>query len=591
MKKIFSFVLVCCLVAGCHSNLDLTDIDTTSKVELGLVMPLGTLRATLGDFLGEGQINRVSVDENGLFHFIDTVDIPEKTYHRINIAEYIVENESTLQFGIAEKLPTGTSNPIHPSPVTIPLVFDLELGLKGFNRDTTDERIDSIWVTEATFISNIGKTEDFTLNWDEIERVELVLGEQFTSTNKVIDIPVAGYDFNQDIPISVKNFSLNVMKDKSNPRLGMVEKIKFQIRFYVKPNHDVDYTDQSKFNYNLRVNMIDYAAIWGFFEAGNDTRDSRMIDMDSLWDEWKNIKNLKLRFAKPSIRLNVTHSIAAPLRMHVEEVYAIDSTGQKTFASWDGETTTTFDLKKSLSPLVSTMGQSVENEELFNEHPSKGHIDELFDVRPDSFYYSFRMLVDRNLRPDYPWQQHRITKDSIITGYAIIDIPFAFKEGSEAEYETTLKDVDISKASLDSLVDEAEQLDSVKSGTVRCSIHVNSFIPFATEAKFTFMDENGEEMDMQFMDGMTENILAIPAPAMSKPAVSDGFGTVLAPAVTDWSFKVTKEHFERFSDVKSIRMKAALKDNPQRCTVDSTAAMTVKIALSAQVEAFIHYDK
>ena len=596
MKKIFSLVLVCSLLAGCHSKLDLTDIDTTSKIELGVVMPIGTLRATLGDFLGNGEVNRISVDENGLFHFIDTVDLPTKTYHHINVTDYILQDESTLEFSIAEKLALAgvTNSPIPPTPVEIPLVFDLELGLQGFNRDTTDERIDSIWVTEASFVSNIGKTEDFDLNWDEIERVELVLGEQFTRANKVIEIPIHDdptYNFNHEIPITITDFSLNVMKDKNNPRLGMVDKINFQIKFYVKPNHNVSFTADSKFNYNLRVNLIDYSAIWGFFEAGNDTRDARMIDMDSLWDEWKNIKKLKLRFAKPSVELHVTHYVAAPLRMHVENLYAIDATGHRTFASWDGETTTTFDLKKSLSPLPSTLGQSIENEELFNEHPAKGHIDELFDVRPDSFYYSFRMLVDRNERSDYPWKQHRLTKDSVITGYAIIDIPFAFKEESEAGYETTIKDVDISKASLDSIVDNIEQIDSVKEGSVKCNIHIKNAIPFLIEGKFTFLDENGQEMDMQFLDSEIENKITIKAPTISKPATSDGFGTVLAPSENDITFRVKREDFERFADVKSIHMEASLKDNPQRCTVDSTVYMSVKLAIAAQIEALINYNK
>lgn len=590
MKKILGLILACSLLAGCHSKLDLSDVDTTGKLELGVVMPLGTLRATLGDFLGNGEVDRVSVDRKGLFHFIDTVEIPKKTYHHINIADYIIKNEHTLEFPIAEKLPIGMTSPIHPSDYTIPLVFDLELGLQGFNRDTTDERIDSIWVTEATFVSNIGKTADFGLNWDEIERVELVLGEQFTRSEKTINIPVNGKNFNTDIPIKVTDFSLNVMKDKNNPRLGMVDKIKFQIKFYVKPNHDVEFTDESKFNYSLHVNVIDYSAIWGFFEAGNDTRDARMINMDSLWKDWKKLKNLKMRFAKPSVTLYVTHHIAAPLRMHVEELYAIDSMGNKVWATWDGEKSTTFDLKKSLSPHVSTMGDSIQNSELFNENPSKGHIDELFDVRPDSFYYAFNMLVDRNYRADYPWNQHRITKDSTITGYAIIDIPFAFKEGSSAEYETDIKDVDLSKASLDSIADEIERIDSVKEGSAKIGIHVKNYIPFVMNGHFTFFDKNGQKMDLQFLDSDTANTICIKAPEISKPATEDSYGTVTKPSENDFVFKVNKDDLSKLSEVKTIHMKAELKDNPQRCTVDSTAAMTVKLAVAAKLEAVFNFN-
>ena len=430
------------------------------------------------------------------------------------------------------------------------------------------------------------------MRWEDIERVVLVLdSQQFTCAKDTIEIPVEGYDFDDDIEINVQNFTLNLMKDKHNTRAGMVDNIHFEIIFFVHPKQEISYTEDSKFKYNLQVKVIDYKAIWGFFEAGNDTRDARMINMDSLWDEWKNLKKLKVRLAKPSVELHVSHKVAAPLRMHVEELYAIDSMGRSTYATWDGDRTTTFDLKKSLSPEPYTIGDSIENSEIFNEHPAKGHIDNLFEVRPDSFYYSFRLLADRNLRPDYPWKQHRLTKDSVITGYAIIDIPFAFKDSSEAAYEKTFTGVSMNKLTLDSLLGDVDQVDSVKEGSLKCNIHIKNYIPFTINGKFSFLDGNGQKLSIHVLDSVLENIINIPAPKISKPSTSDGYGTVMEPSTTDLLFHIKQEEFDKFTEVKSIHMDATLKDNPQRCTIDSSTCMTVNIAIAATIEALVHANK
>ena len=575
------------LLAGCRSDVDINNIDPKAEVEMGLVLPVGSIHATMGDFLGANQVQQIKVDEYGIFHFIDTVQIPTKDYRTINVADYIIKDASTLKFRIADKIGTGT---ITPAFGDVQLTFDLELGMEGINEDATQERIDSIRVKEADFTSVIN-VEHFDLNWSEIESVQLKLGEQFRrKEGNIIDIPVNGYGFGQEVPIKVRDFTLNLMKDEDNPDAGTVNKIKFQIIFNVRPSQNHEVYDDSKFAYNLQVKVIDYEAIWGWFQAGNQMRDHQRLKMDSLWEGWKDIKKLKVRFAEPSIQVYVSHKIAAPLRMYIDSLQAIDSLGNPTYATWDGEKTTDFDLRPVLSPEGRDLTDSVTVTRLFNHEESKGHIDQLFDVRPDIFCYGFHLLVDQNPRSDYPWKQHRITKDAKVRGYAVADVPFKFNTGSELEYTATIQDVDMSKVTLDSLLADQNILDTVKASDLKLILKVKNRIPFNLDAYVTFLDKDSTDMNMVLLADSSINHIHIPAPKMTRPADAKSYGQVSEPSESVTIISVDKSKFDRFAEVKHIRLDAAITDNPQRCVLDTATDMTVFIGLTAHIDAVMKFE-
>ena len=58
-RNIFRVSLWCgiCMamtLVGCKADVDLGNIDTTTKVEANLALPIGSVNATLGDFVGDG---------------------------------------------------------------------------------------------------------------------------------------------------------------------------------------------------------------------------------------------------------------------------------------------------------------------------------------------------------------------------------------------------------------------------------------------------------------------------------------------------------------------------------------------------------
>ena len=585
------------LLAGCRSDIDLKNIDPKAEVEMGMALPVGSLHLTMGDFLGNDKVKGISVDQDGIFHYIKDLEIPTKDYHTINVANYIIKDVNTLEFPVGSKL-AGYGNPLPASPAPIMLDFDLDLGMEGINNDQTQERIDSIWVTEARFFSKINVTSDFDLKWEDIVKVELELSDQFRRPEgKLIDIPIAEYGYDQDIPIDVNNFTLNFLKNSSDPSQGTVDKIHFKIRFYVQPTSPVAYTDASQFRYNLQVQMINYDAIWGFFEAGNQMRNTDTIALAEEWPEWKNVKKLKVRFAEPRVDFNISHRVAAPLILTIDYITAIDSLGNPEHATWDGKTYKPFYLaaedNEYISPLVETINDSILHHKYFNHEEGRGRIDKLFDVRPDSFIYSFHLDVDKTEMGKSPWNQWkqlRLLNDVKVRGNATLDVPFKFNEGTELAYKSVITDVNISRVSLDSLLADAKVLDTVKTSDLKLFIVVNNRIPFDLEGKFTFLDKDSTDMKMQLVENETETHLHFPAPKMERPA-GQKYGYVSEASQTTFIVSVEKNDFDRFAQVKQILFDASILGNPQPCVMDTATDLTVKIGIAAKVDAVLNFTK
>ena len=55
MKKALLMVFACGMLMACHSDIDLKNVDTTAQLQMGMALPVGSVRAQLGDFVGQIQ--------------------------------------------------------------------------------------------------------------------------------------------------------------------------------------------------------------------------------------------------------------------------------------------------------------------------------------------------------------------------------------------------------------------------------------------------------------------------------------------------------------------------------------------------------
>lgn len=585
-----------CLLVGCHSDINLDDIDTTANVNMGLAVPVGSMTFTVGDFLGSGQVNQITVDEWGTFHFLDTLSLPRKVYHNIDVSTYLIKNQTQLNFDIKEALPGAEVVPASSTPTT--LRFNMELGVEGINNDLTQERIDSIWITKARFTSFI-LCRNFGLQWSDIMSIQLELGDQFRpwDGNKLVDIPIGGRNFNENIDITVENFTLSLLKDAGDPSKGTVDKIKFAIIFKVRPEKDIEIEEGSHFLYDMKVRLIDYDAIWGFFEAGNQMHDKNTVVMGEVWEAWNDLKKLELRITEPKIDVRISHKVAAPLIMRIDYLRVANDQGKTASATWykDGETREydEFQIQNVLSPLMSEskLTDSVEVMRTFSYKAHEGHLDQLFNIKPDIFEYSYSLAVDKNERADYPYKQHRITKENTVNGYAALDVPFKFGENSKLEYSSTIDSVPfLNSISLDSILASAKVLNDVNATNIKLILDIENSIPFAIDGKFVFMDKDGKDMELQLIQDSAYNHLHFPAPEMSEPKDEGDLGEVIAPSKTRVVVDVDKSDFDKLSEVKKLRFDASLAENPQPCRLDKSASIKVRIALSAKADVVLNFD-
>ncbi len=574
-KRPFSFILAVCIMVfsisfgGCKADIDLKDIDTKAELNMGFAMPIGTMNVTLKDLLGNGQIEHLyidSADQRGVLVYKDTFLI-ERTFHQIDLSQYISETSLTLNvYDKLKDLPfmadhkiTGNSN------LPIRLDFPMTLRLSGINDDVSNERLDSVLVKNANFISNISQ-QDLPLEWEWIDEISLELSDNFSRPQGKV-MPVYkkgdGKGYNTDIHILVDEFLLNLMKDKkpSDYEHNVESECNFTIHFdFTIPTEagEVYVPDDAAFNYNLKVQFIDYYAIWGMFTPSNEMYDEDMISLADTWDNWTLFRDAKLPFADPTIDMYITTHIAGALKMQGDYLYVKENaTDTKIHATFDGDTT----LYKHFTPneylpLTSPIGDSTKVLVKFDKDPARGHIDRLFSVRPDYLGYKFLIDFDRAATP-----QIRITNNTNVRVDAVYTLPFVFNQDVSLHYTDTLQNIDLGNMTLDSLF-VSERIDSVKTNDLKLFVKLQNTIPLQIKAVLRCLDAQGNIVTdpndpSQPLRISTADTMLIPAPQYT---FNGGTWAMIAPGEVQSILSINQCDFNRFDDVKHIMIEAIMDD-------------------------------
>lgn len=599
-KSILLFSLLAgILLSGCkRANLD--ELDKQAQLDLGLAVPLGYLHTTLNDFLGNGKVENLCLDADGLFHYVDTVYLDDKTYHSLDLSQYLSSKEQRFYvYDDLNALGLVHNDTVVGANVPVELHFPMVLELEGINKNLGDERIDSAHITSANFSSLIN-TMELGLKWEWINYVDMELGPEFTrSEGNLIRVYTQGdtrYNYNTDIPISIDKFVLTLMRDKTQEpsNLNCVDSCQFMFHFNftIPMGEKVAVKPQSSsFAYKFQVRFIDYEAVWGYFQASTQMQDERTLVLDSLWDGWANFKRMKMRFMEPQITMEVEHRIAAPLRMFIDYIVASDSVGTRKNATWNGITHTDFPVDNVLSPYTD-LNDSVWNSRLFNQEDSKGNLDEMFDLRPDTIKYSFHLWVDEQPRTDYLWKQHRITRRTDVRTRACMDMPMKINEESEAQLLTKIESLDFSSLSLDSLFQDVDIIEKAKAKELKLFMTLENGIPFDVEARVKFFGDSAltDTINLHFFDEQENDLIHMPAPEMERLS-GEVYGRVKTRSSTTYIASIDENEFEELKRVKIMELDAQLTDNPQPCKLDSATDLRIHLGLAASLEALMDFEK
>ena len=500
MKKLFTIFSIACIFAmlwqGCEADVDLNNIDTSIEVKASVATPIGSVKATIGDLVGDGTwgIFIDTVKNHGVLTFRDTFSIA-RDIHQLDLKDHI--SKTILTMNVYDKLegqPYFVNGQITGNDQPIVLTFPLTLKLNGINNDQNRQRIDSALINNAKFVSNITAMGDLPLKWEWIEKVELKLGESIhRPAGNIVTVYTKGdgYGYNQNIGVTIDEFSLNLMKNKEPQTWqeysnNVVDTCNFEIMMHIvvpSSANVVQIPSTAAFQYKLDVQFIDYEAIWGMFEPSKDMSGEAVEAIATYWEPWNTLQDLRLPFAEPSVDMLVTTQVAGAMILEGNYLYTENEQGEKAYATFDGKSYKDFYLE-GLS-LDSEIGASTTMHVLFDKDPERGHIDQLFAIRPDKIGYKYSVKFNEQETP-----QVRITNNTSIKLDAVCNLPMIFNQGVELAYADTIQGIDLSMLNLDSLLNEVEVLDTLEKANAKLVVKIENSIPLQFKGVLTCLDEN-----------------------------------------------------------------------------------------------------
>ena len=617
MKRLFTMFCMVSTVGltmlwnGCTADVDLDNIDTRVDVEANVATPIGSMTATIDDFVGDGTwgIFIDSDNHKGVITFRDTFSIA-RDFHTLDLSKYI--SNTTLKMNVYDKLegkPYFVNGQITGNDQPIVLTFPLTLKLKNINNNLAHQRIDSALINDASFISKISSIGGLPLKWEWIEKVELKLGKNFhRPSGNLITVYSKGdgYGYNQNINVAVDTFSMNLMKEK-NPQSwkdytnNVVDTCNFEILMHiVVPSSagEVNIPSTAAFQYDLGVKFIDYEAVWGMFEPSKDMSGEAVEAIATYWSPWNTLQDLRLPFAEPSVDMQVTTQVAGAMIMEGDYLFTENEEGERVYATFDdeGKTNLKEDFNNKYLPLDSEIGDSVTMHALFDKDPKRGHIDRLFAIRPDKIGYKFAVKFDEQETP-----QVRLTPNTSIKLDAVCNLPMIFNEGVSLGYTDSITDIDLSMLDLDSLLSDVDMIDTLEKASAKLVIKFENSIPLQFKGVLKCLDEN----DSVIIDPKTEkpllltenDTILIAAPEFKENEQTHNWDPTPLESVEE--INVDREDLETLRQIKTIEfhvwmddesLDEAYKKGMNNIQLKDKNYLKVKIAVGANVEGVLNLE-
>ena len=615
-------VLVGSMLMACHSNIDLNNVDTSAQIEMGVAVPVGSIRLKIGDFLGDVPGLFIDSTSGGAFAF--RFEYPDsRFYHKIDMKQRVTETD--LQLNVYDAL--SAKNMINADGsvkgtgmgVDIPasVHFDLPVKLKGINDDLSKERLDSALIDLARFSSVLSRT-DLPVEWEWIDQVVLNLGpDACREAGKSLVVYTKGDQggYDKKINTNVDNFSINLMKNKNlsiekntiyDYRTNVGDSVTFGVDFHFtipKETGKIFLPNTALFNYHMEVEFIDYSAIWGFFAPDKDMISKHVeVDLDTVLGESNIFGTVCTPFTDPKIDVAVKTKIAGALVLHGNYIYVLDQNGDSTFASFNGKRSLEYPLNPWLhpDPRKSPIGASISDTVHFSKAEDQGCIDVLFGKLPKRLGYDFFVNINSDESP-----QVRITDDTQVEINAICELPMKFREGLFIDYRDSIRDLDLSVVNIDSLVRESEIIDSLHAGEVTLYITALSQIPLTVKAVFRYLDKEGQPIkdptdESKLFNPFMEDTLRINPPRFEKNAmdqwvpVEDGKSVMTAYMSKDKLSvvpNIKKITYQLIIDNEALNY--AFDANPGLPEAPLTSDQTVQltIGLTAQIDAVLNFNR
>ncbi len=558
---IFAGVL---MFASCKADVDLGNVSTEMELNLGLALPLGSVRASMGDFIGDTTIKYLNINKDGIYElsYADTFAI---NYHTVVFTENT--NIANQNFKLSEKI---AGSPIKlQAGQTYTLDFPMNLNLKDINNDPDNyERIDSVVITQALFTSNFSLIGDLDIQYgDELEKVQIILPEhnfknldQTLFPNNTVDV-VLDKRYGADHLIDIPSFTLNLLKTDELSG-GVDNNITVTCRLVITPKRDRTITNlDAGLAYIFKVNLIDYSVIYGWFCPNDDLAVADTINLVEKMGEdmFNRFIDTRLPFKEPYIDLVNRTNVGVPVKWELYDVKTSSLDGKEVSINFTNG-------KLTWHPLYpKRLGELQETTKRIDE--GVGDIKKLFTFLPAKLSLSRALqFYTEGLGKN---SQYFLPKDALFELSAKVVLPLDFDKDVYITYGDTIKDINIS----DSILAE----NNMSLENVELKLIVKNGFPFEISSDFVFLDEAGEELGMKIVQTATgsSNKFVFAAGTTQN-------GVVTQPSRNVLSVVVTEADLDKLYKLKNIVYKAELGKNTGEAMITPANYLSIQVGLSAK---------
>ena len=601
-KYLLVMFAVCLSLIGCRADVDLNNIDTTSEVELGVALPVGSMSVALSDILGANSPEMLYFRSDGVlclhydydrfedFHAIDFTQYTSNAKQTVYLYDSLnAQMERLRAAGI--DLPKGYVCGSPDKDISLMIPTTMSMTYKGINDEVSSERIDSAYIIEANFEGYLlQKNSSTPFEW--VDSVVLVLGKEYVAKSgnrqKLYDKSEqeGSIGYGMTMPIVLKDFSLDLVKDHTQPcsNTNVVNSSSMDVEIYMTVPKNAEKrpiaTDMAVI-FEMRVQFIEYTALWGMFESSNKMRDEGSISMDSIFGNWSTMKDICLPVADPLINIHVTHELAGPLVFNGKYLYVTSRDGQTHYAEFGDNREHSYKYPRDAVEAVrdnvwmdqnpSTIGDSIVLDIVFNKEAEHGRVDRLFTGTPDVMAWHWYIDFDKTLT-----EQTRLTPTTKLDMNIDVDVPFIFNEGLYAAYSDTIENINLNIAGL---MDSISLIDSVKQSDLYVQLKIENRLPLDVRMVLCCLDSNGHVI-IDDRTGeplrLTQNdTLFIKAPEYTVGA--EGEMIISQPGSLEDAINITKEKLERFEELKALSYTVIVDDKSLHSAFESDENFKIRI--------------
>lgn len=576
------------LLSGCRSDVNLSNVDTTSEVNLGLALPIGSLGMTLNDLFDIKKMSASlyvdTMDGEGVVIWTDTFSMVKDFHHMANTINKDSLAGGTFDVNLFEQLkdvkyefPKGSGNyvelvsmsglfDIEPTiwlpegyAYTDSMNFEVTFKVNGINNGG-ENRLDSALIPEANLVANISKQNFDDIKWDWFDKIEFDLPSNFEfrngqSTHMVLyekGVTTTISDFGQDISIPLKDFILN-MTDENGKAINSCT-LSAKIYFTIPDTTAIKLKKEATVSFTHNVNKFDFKAFWGWFVPSSEMADEGRYPFGSSFDSIPILKKAFLPFASPKIQANVKTQVAGAIVMDGKYLLVRDKSGvehKARFENEDGSITDAFERKFTQEQCVNPNGlanleDSTNLSVQFDNTPKNGHIDELFDGGiPNELAYSFTFHIDSTTS----WGKNiRVLPNTSVSIKSKATIPLTFKPGLSIAYTDTL-DINVRQFSIDSLIASVPILDEVKDSTeVTLNLIVDNNVPLQIGGVFLCQNAAGKPV----VDSITGDTLKLFPDTLKFNAPTYADALSKTPGHSEISTTLSKRELQLLSSVERV---------------------------------------